>query len=51
LTWRIKYQSWQVVKKRSERSQDKAKIGEKPECTSGVHEDFEPIFNAVLASA
>ena len=45
----------QGVEKRSERSQDKAKMGEKPECTLTVYRyatpDFEPIFNAVLASA
>jgi len=41
---------YQVVEKRHERSQDKAKFDEKAEFMS-INEHFETNFNAVLASA
>ena len=41
----------EVVGNRRERRENKAQGGEKPECTKGVHEDFEPPSNAVIPSA
>ena len=35
-------QAKKLLENRRERRENKAQGGEKPECTKGVHEDFEP---------